>query len=203
MSKPKANASELIDRHLERLDEEARAILSAFRAEARDADSSVVEDFKWSRPGLWCNGLICSYLSFKNHLAVWFAHGALMSDPEGLFEEEAGSDKGMRSIKFTREQPLHPKVFRKYLDEAIALSKAGKKVSPKPAVKQVTVPDAFKRALQASGVWETFTGMSPSHRREYVEHYTEAKREATRERRLEKIIGMVGEGAGLNDKYRK
>lgn len=37
MSKPKANALALIDEHLAGLDQQAREILSAFRAEARDA----------------------------------------------------------------------------------------------------------------------------------------------------------------------
>ena len=38
--------------------------------------------------------------------------------------------------------------------------------------------------------------------REYSEYIIEAKREETKQKRVEKIIPMIKIGAGLNDKYK-
>ncbi len=60
--------------------------------------------------------------------------------------------------------------------------------------REVEVPDALQRALdghdEARAAWPT---LSPSCRREYVDWIVEAKREATREARVAKAIGMIAE----------
>jgi uncharacterized protein YdeI (YjbR/CyaY-like superfamily) len=38
--------------------------------------------------------------------------------------------------------------------------------------------------------------------REYADYIAEAKRDDTKLRRIEKILPMIGKGAGLHDKYR-
>ena len=47
-----------------------------------------------------------------------------------------------------------------------------------------------------------FESFSLSKKREYTDHISEAKREATQQKRLEKIIPMILRGAGLHDKYK-
>ena len=49
----------------------------------------------------------------------------------------------------------------------------------------------------------TFKAFSPSNKREYVEWITEAKREATREKRLAQAIEWMAEGKPRNWKYMK
>ena len=53
---------------------------------------------------------------------------------------------------------------------------------------------------KALAAWEAF---SPSHKREYVEWITEAKTDATRDRRLTQAIEWIGEGKARNWKYMK
>ena len=48
-----------------------------------------------------------------------------------------------------------------------------------------------------------FENLAPYKKREYAEHLSNAKREETRARRLEKIIPMILAGKGLNDRYRR
>ena len=50
---------------------------------------------------------------------------------------------------------------------------------------------------------ETFIAFSPSHKREYLEWITEAKTEATRERRMATAIEWLSEGKSRNWKYIK
>ena len=47
-----------------------------------------------------------------------------------------------------------------------------------------------------------FNEFSPYKQREFIEHITSAKQEKTQLARLEKVIPMILEGKGLNDKYR-
>jgi uncharacterized protein YdeI (YjbR/CyaY-like superfamily) len=59
---------------------------------------------------------------------------------------------------------------------------------------------ALKRNAKARATWEKF---SPSHRREYIAWLTEAKREETRERRLETALEWLAEGKSRNWKYER
>ncbi len=47
----------------------------------------------------------------------------------------------------------------------------------------------------------TFEALRPSHRREYVEWITEAKRPETRKRRVETTVAWLAEGRSRNWKY--
>ena len=49
---------------------------------------------------------------------------------------------------------------------------------------------------------EAFTALSPGKQREYAEYIAEAKQQATKSRRIEKILPMISAGLGLNDRYR-
>ena len=87
---------------------------------------------------------------------------------------------------------------------AAALHDAGVKVkgavkAHKPGPK---APPYMLAALKANrktlAVWTAF---SPSAQREYVEWVTEAKSEATRDRRLGTAVGWIAEGKSRNWKY--
>ena len=58
----------------------------------------------------------------------------------------------------------------------------------------------LKRNKKALATYEAFR---PSHKREYVEWVTEAKSEATRERRLADAVAWIAEGKPRNWKYMK
>ena len=56
------------------------------------------------------------------------------------------------------------------------------------------VPAQFKDAMKKEGVIPLFDRLSYTHRKEYCRWITEAKKEATRLRRLEKAIQMLKKG---------
>ena len=59
----------------------------------------------------------------------------------------------------------------------------------------VEVPEEFQAALAADAEAKAaFEGLSFTHRREYVEWVTGAKREETRRARLERAVGMLRDG---------
>jgi uncharacterized protein YdeI (YjbR/CyaY-like superfamily) len=58
--------------------------------------------------------------------------------------------------------------------------------------------DALARNAKARATFEAF---SPSHRREYVEWITEARRAETRARRIDQTLARLAEGKPRNWKY--
>ncbi|MFN0012735.1 MAG: YdeI/OmpD-associated family protein [Phycisphaerales bacterium] len=57
--------------------------------------------------------------------------------------------------------------------------------------REVGLPKDMKAALKKAGVLDRFEAMSFTHRREYVEAYTGAKKPETRDRRLKACIAAV------------
>jgi uncharacterized protein YdeI (YjbR/CyaY-like superfamily) len=76
------------------------------------------------------------------------------------------------------------------------------RAKPKAARKPLPVPADLAAALKKNRrAAATFEGFSPSHRREYVEWITEAKREDTRKKRLAQTLAWLAEGKSRNWKY--
>ena len=66
------------------------------------------------------------------------------------------------------------------------------------------IPEELELAFGSNpSLKDSFEALSPSKRREYAEHIGGAKREETRQQRLQKVIPMILEGIGLSDKYKK
>ena len=74
----------------------------------------------------------------------------------------------------------------------------------KPARQQPTETAAeLASALEADPVAaEKFAALTPGRQREYSGYVGEAKRADTRQRRVEKVLPMIRQGVGLNDRYR-
>jgi uncharacterized protein YdeI (YjbR/CyaY-like superfamily) len=87
----------------------------------------------------------------------------------------------------------------------VRLNGAGiKKPAPaKPrAKKRVVIPADLRGALKKNKkALTTFENFSPSHKREYVEWITEAKRDETRQQRLRTTIEWLAQGKPRNWKY--
>jgi uncharacterized protein YdeI (YjbR/CyaY-like superfamily) len=49
----------------------------------------------------------------------------------------------------------------------------------------------------------TFTSLSPSRKREYIEWIADAKRDETRAKRLKEAIELLSDGKSLNWKYER
>jgi len=68
-------------------------------------------------------------------------------------------------------------------------------ITPETGERTVEVPDDLAAALAADNAAQAaFTGLAPSHRKEFVRWVTEAKRAATRADRIAKTVEMVREG---------
>lgn len=163
------------------------------------------ETIKWGGPVYMLNGKnLVSIGAFKHHYALWFFHGALLHKNTLLLENaQEGTTKAMRQIRFEGEE-INSEEIRSYVLEATQNAKDGKKVNPTQAKKEVRIPLELEEAFNSKIELKTaFSELSPGKQREYVLYISEAKRQATKNSRLEKIIPMIQKGAGLNDKYKK
>ncbi len=60
--------------------------------------------------------------------------------------------------------------------------------------RNVAIPAAFKALLKKEGLLAGFEKLSYTHRKEYVKWIEEAKKEETRQRRVEKALAMLKKG---------
>jgi uncharacterized protein YdeI (YjbR/CyaY-like superfamily) len=140
--------------------------------------------------------------AFKQHCAFGFWKADL------IFERGESADKsGMGSfgsIKSVADLP-DEKTLIGYVKKAAALNEAGIKAPGRTQPKKrapIPVPDYFATALKKNAkARKTFEGFPPSHRREYLEWITEAKREETRNERMATSIKWLAEGKSRHWKY--
>ncbi len=164
------------------------------------------ETFKWGSPTYTLKGKnVLSIVKFKHRFGVWFFNGVFLSDPQKVLENaQEGKTQAMRHWKFQSNEDIDQRTFLAYVNEAIINEKKGIKLSPRSrSQKKTTIPEMLSNALDKSpATKKAFIALSPYKQRDYAEYIAEAKQERTEITRLEKILPMILEGKGLNDKYR-
>lgn len=167
-------------------------------------EADVQETIKWGAPVYTVNGKnVVSIAAFKNHCSMWFYKGALLKENTDLLQNaQEGKTKTLRQIRFERGQEIPVTELKNYVLEAIRNEKEGKEIKPERS-KKIEIPSEIEIAFSEDPALEVaFDNLSPGKQREYCQHISEAKREATRKSRLEKIFPMIKDGKGLHDKYK-
>ena len=162
------------------------------------------EDVKWGGPCYTYDGKnVVGMAGFKSYFGLWFHQGALLKDQKKvLINAQEGRTKALRQWRMQAAKDIKPTIIKSYVEEAIKLTKEGKIVAP-ARKKPLVVPPELKKALHANKkAGENFKNMRLGLQREYADYIAEAKRDDTKLRRIEKILPMIGIGAGLHDKYR-
>jgi len=166
-------------------------------------DTELGETLKWGIPTYTVQGKnIIGIGAFKAYFGIWFYQGSYLSDPAGvLLNAQEGKTKALRQWRFTSEEEIDIDLLRSYIDEAIQNQKDGKelKVTRKPLLIPSLLENELNNNSQLKNAFEQFV---VSKKREFAEYISDAKREDTKIKRLQKIIPMILEGIGLNDKYR-
>ena len=167
--------------------------------------SGLVETVKWGAPIYTFKGKnIVGLGAFKSYVGLWFFQGALLKDGAiKLMNAQEGKTKAMRQWRFYSIEEIDEQLIKNYIAEAIQNQEMGREIKADRR-KRLVIPEeltkALKRNPELSG---QFNQLTRGKQREYAEYIDEAKREATKMSRLEKIVPLILEGKGLNDKYRK
>lgn len=164
------------------------------------------ETYKWMFPTYTLNGKnVISIGKFKKHFGIWFFHGVFLKDEKQVLENaQEGKTQAMRHWKFYSIDDIDEIGVLGYIHEAIENQKNGRVLVPqKKNSKKKLVPKLLKDALSENTNAETaFKKLSLYKQNEYSEYIESAKQEKTKLSRLQKIIPMIVEGKGLNDKYK-
>ena len=183
----------------------AKPILEHIRKLVHKVCPEVVEEIKWGFPSFNYKGLFCGMAAFKEHCTFGFWKGSIMKDPENILENK---EKSMGHLgRITSLEDLPPdKILIAYIKEAKRLNDEGIKVAKKKPVtnKELEVPAYFIKALKKNpDAYKNFEEFSYSKKKDYVEWLSEAKQEATREKRMQTAIEWIQEGKSRNWKYKQ
>jgi uncharacterized protein YdeI (YjbR/CyaY-like superfamily) len=192
-----------VDAYIAKSAEFARPILARLRALMHKACPQIEETIKWGVPHFEYQGVVANMAAFRQLASFGFWKQKLMTDPAGYFPSEDDSSMGGRKIRAMAELPSDAVLLR-YIKAAVALNEAGVKLpnagrKKKPPVK---LPADLAAALRKNAsARATYGAFPPSKQREYVEWLTEAKQEATRQKRLATAIEWMAAGKSRHWKY--
>ncbi|PTT06376.1 hypothetical protein DBR27_08130 [Flavobacterium sp. HMWF030] len=165
--------------------------------------TELVETIKWGGPIYVYNKKnVIGIGGFKNYFAIWFLNGVFLKDEKKrLINAQEDKTKSMRQWRFTSKEEVNEVEVLEYILEAIENEKQGKII--KPTKKEAIVSELFQKELdQNSTLAEAFQKFSPYKQYEFLEYIETAKQEKTKLSRIEKVIPMILNNVGLNDKYR-
>jgi len=145
---------------------------------------------------------VVSFGGFNNFFSIWFYNGVFLNDKYNvLVNAQEGKTKSLRQWRFTSKNEMDERKILEYIAEAIEVEKKGLKIKPVKFT-PVPVPQLLENELKKDkGLKTAFEKFTPGKQKEYSIYINEAKQEATKHKRIEKIKPMIMQGIGLNDKY--
>ena len=159
------------------------------------------EESKWGVPCYtFQNKNLLTLSAFNKYCAISFFSGALLQDEKGLLSKPGENTQAGRLIRFTHFEEIIEiqAVIKSYIYEAIEIEKAGLKFEYKKNFEPI--PEEFKKKLdENSELKSAFDKLSPGRQRGYILHFSQPKQAKTRESRIEKCLGQILSGKGLNE----
>jgi uncharacterized protein YdeI (YjbR/CyaY-like superfamily) len=190
-----------VDAYIARAAPFAQPILERLRSDMHAALPTVEETIKWSMPFFVDEGrLLANMAAFKQHCAFgfWRGRNAVDTGREHEAMGQFGRIASLADLPSAREF--------KALVKAAVVQVAANAEAPRPAVKRAAAPPSsspeLESALKANAAAKRgFESLTPGRQREYVEWIAEAKREATRDKRIAQALEWLAEGKSRNWKY--
>lgn len=166
-------------------------------------ECSLTEELKWGWPCYTYQGSnVVLIHGFKTYCALLLFKGALLKDPKGILIQQTENVQAARQIRFTRLSEIveRKSTLKDYIQEAVALEKAGVKVDFKKA-SEFKIPEELKNKFaEMPGLKTAFEGLTPGRQRAYLLHFSAAKQSKTREARIEKYTPRILRGKGIDDR---
>lgn len=189
-----------IDAYIAKAAPFAQPILAKARERVHATLPDAEEAIKWSMPAYMVGGkLVLITAAFKAHAAVNFWRGQELESSHAT----VGAMGQFGKIKSVEELPSDAELDR-LIREAAELAKAAPaprktKHEPKPAP---TLHPEFAAALaKVPKAKAALDGFPPGAQRDYFEWISEAKQDATRQKRISTAIEWLAEGKRRHWKY--
>ncbi|HOG59927.1 MAG TPA: DUF1801 domain-containing protein [Flexilinea sp.] len=120
--------SQKIDAQINELGEDWRGQkLKEIRQLIKQTDPEIVEEWKWRGTAVWShNGIICTGEVYKNVVKMTFAKGALLPDPDYLFN--SGLEGNIRrAIDFHQDDEINKIALSQLIRDAITVNDSSRK----------------------------------------------------------------------------
>ena len=120
--------SQKIDAQINELGEDWRGQkLKEIRQLIKKTDPEIVEEWKWRGTAVWShNGIICTGEVYKNVVKMTFAKGALLPDPDHLFN--SGLEGNIRrAIDFHQDDEINEIALSQLIRDAITINDSSRK----------------------------------------------------------------------------
>ena len=166
-------------------------------------DCQLTEELKWGKPCYtFQKHNIAIILPLKEHCALLFFKGALLSDTNSILIRPGENTQAGRQLRFTNARAIADmeNVLKTYIHEAIEVEKAGLKINFQK-IKEIVFPEEFQNKLNENLFLRTaFDALTPGRQRAYNLYFSAPKQSKTREARVEKCMPRILDGKGLNDR---
>ncbi len=159
------------------------------------------EAIKWRTPCFTHGGANVVILQpMRDHLALMFFKGALLTDPDGVLEEQGPNSRSARRVRVRSVDDVTrlAATLDALVAEAVAVEEAGLEVADAPEL--TLVEELQERLDEDPELRAAFESLTPGRRREYHLHVAGAKRSDTRRRRVEQHVPRILAGKGLRDR---
>ncbi len=200
MAKPKN-----IDEYIARTEGTfAHPILTKVHEIILETAPEIQEAIKWGAPSYEYKGIMITTVKFKKFAAVWFHKGAFFDDAKNLLEASSDDTKYMRKYILHTIDDLDEEGLKGLIREAIKHQESDEvlETSDKTDKEELTSELLEKALYNDSEAKTKFENFPDYKKKEFIEYIETAKRDATKQRRLEKSIDLIRKGVGLHDKYR-
>jgi hypothetical protein len=116
------NPAQLIDERINELGDWRGTTLARIRKLIKQADSDVVEEWKWRGVPVWEHGgIICTGETYRDYVKLTFAKGASLADPKGLFNASLEGNT-RRAIDIREDDKIDEKAFQALIRAAVELN---------------------------------------------------------------------------------
>src|ERR1051326_3969483 len=191
-----------IDAYIAKSADFAKPILAHIRKLVHQGCPEVEEAIKWNMPFFMYKGMFCQMAAFKTHCSFGFWKSKLVmgkatppndEDKDGM--GQFGKISSLKDLPSDKKMLAYIKEAKRLNDEGIQKPSKPKPQGPRELVIPTELTEALKKNKKAAA---TFDAFSYSHKKEYVEWITEAKREETKRQRLATTVAWLTEGKSRN-----
>ncbi|MET0955885.1 MAG: DUF1801 domain-containing protein [Cryobacterium sp.] len=118
------NPSEQIDNLINTHPDWRGAALAKLRQSILAVDAGIVEEWKWMGAPVWeLDGILVVGNIFKSKVKLGFMYGALIDDPDHLFNGELGGNQ-RRSVELAEGDEIDETALQNLIRSAIAYNQA-------------------------------------------------------------------------------
>ncbi len=122
------SASQLISKRIAELGDWRGETLGRIRALIKQADTDILEEWKWGTPVWSHNGIVCTGETYKNVVKMTFSKGAFLKDPSRLFNSSLDG-KMRRAIDIHEGKKIDAPALKALIRAAVALNVSGRKAA--------------------------------------------------------------------------